>query len=126
MLGERAIIVRVQALTQLSIGLVAATTLIAQTPAALPAPRFHHLLIRVGGQNPAAMRDFYYSLFVADGVRKSNVGTAEDVASGDAHMLFASGSPPPGRANAVWHFGWGSVVLGEPYAQHYRNEIEWK
>jgi hypothetical protein len=90
------------------------------------APRFHHLLVRVGAQDPSRMRDYYFGLFDAAGVRQETVDAAAGVASGDAHLLFVGQETSRTQPSAFWHFGWGSLVLNQAYAEHYVKEIEWK
>lgn len=89
--------------------------------------RFHHMLVRVGPQNPQMMRDYYYRLFDPNGVRLEEVNGTFGVASGETHLLISGERPAsPDQPFALWHFGWGSLSLNETYAQHYFKEIEWK
>jgi catechol 2,3-dioxygenase-like lactoylglutathione lyase family enzyme len=111
------------------LGIVGAATLLTPSrplDAAPAAAIFHHLLIRVAAQTPTSLRDYYYSLFDAKGVARENVKDAAGIASGNAHLLFRGGPAPRPEPSALWHFGWGNVVLNETYAQHYFKEIEWK
>lgn len=104
---------------------IAAIAIIAPAFAAPAAPTFHHLLVRAP-QDPVRMRDYYYGLFESAGVRQEMVDAVAGVASADAHLLFTGQPPSRDRPFAVWHFGWGSLVLDEPYSQHYLKEVEWK
>lgn len=104
---------------------IAGSTIVTFGFAAPAPPSFHHLLLRVQ-QDPVRMRDYYYGLFESAGVRQEMVDAAAGLASADAHLLFIGQPPSRDRPFAVWHFGWGHLVLNEPYAQHYLKEIQWK
>lgn len=104
---------------------IAVSTIVTSSAAAPAAPAFHHLLVRAP-QNPVAMRDYYYALFDSAGVRQEMIDAVAGLASADAHLLFFGQPESRPRPFAVWHFGWGHLVLGEPYTQHYLKEVEWK
>ena len=104
---------------------IALNTITTSSSAAPPAPAFHHLLVRAP-QSPVAMRDYYYGLFDSAGVHQEMVDGVPGVASGDAHLMFIGDTTSRDRPSALWHFGWGNVVLNEAYAQHYLKEVEWK
>ena len=111
-------------ITSLSLA-IALRAIVTAGAAAPEAPSFHHLTVRAP-QDPARMRDYYYGLFASDGVRQEMIDAVAGLASADAHLLFIGQPPSRERPFAVWHFGWGNLVLNEPYAQHYVKEIEWK
>ena len=89
---------------------------------------FHHLHL-----NGTGMQEFYARLF--DPALTSQVPVAGYAALRSSSMLMLFGEPhaatdktpvvPPGES-AVWHFGWGTVSLGETYLQHAAREVQWE
>jgi hypothetical protein len=89
---------------------------------------FHHLHL-----NGTGMQEFYARLFDPSLTSQSPVAGYPALRSGSMLLLF--GEPhastertpvaPPGET-AVWHFGWGTVSLGETYLQHAAREVQWE
>lgn len=89
---------------------------------------FHHLHL-----NGSGMQEFYARLF--DPARTSLAPVAGYPALRSDSMLMLFGEPrapadktpvvPPGDT-AIWHFGWGTVSLGETYLQHAAREVQWE
>jgi hypothetical protein len=89
---------------------------------------FHHLHL-----NGTGMQEFYARLFDPALTSQSPVAGYPALRSGSMLLLFGDASaskekrpvPPPGDT-AVWHFGWGTVSLGETYLQHAAREVQWE
>jgi hypothetical protein len=89
---------------------------------------FHHLHL-----NGTALQEFYTRLFDPAATSAAPVAGYAALRSGSMLMLFGepravtAGTPvvAPGET-AVWHFGWGSVSLGETYLQHAAREVQWE
>lgn len=89
---------------------------------------FHHLHL-----NGTGMQEFYARLFDPAATSQANVAGYAALRSGPMLMLFgephlSTESTPvaaPGET-AVWHFGWGTVSLGESYLQHAAREVQWE
>jgi hypothetical protein len=89
---------------------------------------FHHLHL-----NGIAMQEFYARLF--DPARTSLAPVAGYPALPSDSMLMLFGEPrapadktpvvAPGDT-AIWHFGWGTISLGETYLQHAAREVQWE
>ena len=87
---------------------------------------FHHLHL-----NGTAMQEFYARLFDPASTSLAPVNGYQALRSGPMLMLFGEPRAParPERATgdtAIWHFGWGSVSLGESYLQHAAREVQWE
>ena len=89
---------------------------------------FHHLHL-----NGTGMQEFYARLFDPALTSQSPVAGYPALRSGSMLLLFGephaskekTPAPPPGET-AVWHFGWGTVSLGETYLQHAAREVQWE
>jgi hypothetical protein len=75
-----------------------------QTPAALPAPHFHH--IHLNSVNPTAAIDYY--LKAIPGTTKEKIAGFDGVKTNNIYMLFTKVNTPPSTTpdTAIWHFGW--------------------
>jgi hypothetical protein len=105
--------------------LLALTALLAQ-PESFEQATFHHLHLNDGGDRLIA---FYERLFDGDEVERSTLWGDEALRTGRV-LLLASPSPPNAQASpqpsAIWHYGWGSVSLGETYLDHNLREVAWE
>ena len=88
---------------------------------------FHHLHL-----NGTGLQDFYGRLFDPATTTQAPVAGYPALRSGSMLMLFGdshSSTKPvvvPAAETAIWHFGWGSVSLGETYLQHAAREVQWE
>jgi hypothetical protein len=101
---------------------------ITTVPAQTPQLAFHHLHL-----NGAGLQEFYGRLFDPATTTTTPVAGYRALRSGPMLMLFgephAAADQTPAVAagdTAVWHFGWGSVSLGESYLQHAAREVQWE
>jgi hypothetical protein len=92
-----------------------------------PALGFHHLHLNGTGQ-----QEFYARLFDPATTSRSDVAGFAALRAGPMLMLFGQPQSPTERTpvvtpglSAIWHFGWGTVSLGETYLQHAAREVDW-
>lgn len=90
------------------------------------AARFHHLHLVTG--SAVYIADFYARLFVPRAIVRGSFWEIEGV-RGDGVFLLVS--PPQGASRsggheAIWHFGWGKISVGETYQEHLINEVNWQ
>lgn len=99
----------------------------ARAQATLVAPaRFHHL--HLVAPSPPWLADYYTRLFVPASVTRGLFWKIDGVRGAESYLLV-SGFPqgrPATADTAIWHFGWGSVSVGESYKRHYAKEVNWK
>jgi catechol 2,3-dioxygenase-like lactoylglutathione lyase family enzyme len=93
---------------------------VAQAPAALPTPAFHHL--HLNSVNPEAAIDFYTRQFPSTS-RSTFAGQPALKSPTDVWVLFTKvDTPPPTQPQtAFWHFGWYVTDVHkslEMYKQH--------
>ncbi len=84
--------------------------------------RFHHLHLVEG-------RDFYARLFDRTVTQETTIAGFHALRSGPMLLLFGRPAgivPMPERSSAIWHFGWGEVVIGETYLRHAAQEVDWE
>lgn len=92
-----------------------------------PQLAFHHLHL-----NGSGLQDFYGRLFDPVLTTTAPVAGYPALRSGSMLMLFgeaqssAKSAVVPAGDTAIWHFGWGSVSLGETYLQHAAREVQWE
>jgi catechol 2,3-dioxygenase-like lactoylglutathione lyase family enzyme len=98
-----------------------------QAPPALEAPpglSFHHLHLN-DPQWPFLL-DFYERLFDPSATARFSAGSVDGLRSGSMLMLINRASYARPHASAIWHFGWGTVSLGESYLAHAGREVAWE
>jgi hypothetical protein len=107
---------------------VALLASVSSAPTAQPSQlAFHHLHLNGGG-----LQDFYGRLFDPATTTQVPVAGYPALRSGSMLMLFgeprsaSKNAVTPAADTAVWHFGWGSVSLGETYLQHAAREVQWE
>ena len=104
-----------------------AARLDARAQATLVEPaRFHHL--HLVAASPVWLADYYTRLFPPAKVTRGTFWSIDGVRGQEIYLLV---SPPAQERQmsidtAIWHFGWGSVSLGETYKRHYAREVNWK
>lgn len=107
-------------------GLLLALTVLLAQPAPSEQATFHHLHLNDAGDR---LINFYERLFDASEIERSTLWGAEALRTGRV-LLLASPSPsnPPAspQPSAIWHYGWGSVSLGETYLDHNLREVAWE
>lgn len=105
--------------------LVSLTTLAWQSATPEPAT-FHHLHLTDAGDR---LISFYERMFEPHEVERLAMWGADALRTGDV-LLLASASPPgltpSPQPSAIWHYGWGSVSLGETYLDHNLREVAWE
>lgn len=95
-----------------------------EAPTAPQAPSFHHLHLN-DSQWPFLL-NFYGRLFDSDATTRFTIGDVDALRSGSMLMLINRASSSPSHASAIWHFGWGTVSLGESYLAHAGREVAWE
>ena len=99
-------------------------------PRAPPAPQapeslsFHHLHLN-DSQWPFLLR-FYERLFDPAATTRVAAGDVDGLRSGSMLLLINRASFARPHPSAIWHFGWGSVSLGETYLAHAGHEVAWE
>ena len=84
--------------------------------------RFHHLHL-----NSPGLIDFYSRLFDPATTSRPIVAGFQGLRAGPMLLLFNStASPATPGPSPIWHFGWGTVTLGETYLQHAAGEVVWE
>jgi hypothetical protein len=106
----------------------AAVAFTTASPAQTPDLRFHHLHL-----NGIGLQEFYARLFDPATTSQAPVAGYAALQSGPMLVLFGQPQRPtdptpsvPRGPSAIWHFGWGSVSLGETYLQHAAREVKWE
>ena len=87
-----------------------------------PSFSFHHLHLNGG---PAFLLPFYERLFDPSEVSRVTVGGVPALKAGLTLLVAGGGVQSTEGAPALWHFGWGTVSLGETYLAHARVEVAW-
>ena len=87
-----------------------------------PAFTFHHLHLN-GDAN--FLITFYERLFDAATTSRIKVGGVDALRAGRTLLVINRG-PQQETPTALWHFGWGSVSLGETYLAHAGKEVAWE
>lgn len=106
--------------------LVAFATVVAQSIAPPQQVTFHHLHLNDAGDR---LIDFYERLFDPQEIERFSAWGAEALRTGNVLLLASAntsrqiGSTQP---SAIWHYGWGSVSLGETYLDHNLREVAWE
>jgi lactoylglutathione lyase len=95
-----------------------------QAPSAPEALSFHHLHLN-DSQWPFLLR-FYEPLFDPAATTRFAAGDVDGLRSGTMLLLINRVSSARPHASAIWHFGWGSVSLGETYLAHASREVAWE
>jgi hypothetical protein len=110
------------------LALVAAACVLIPAHAQHAELQFHHLHL-----NGIGLQEFYARLFDPATTSQEPVAGYAALRSGPMLMLFGQPQrptdPTPGvrrGPSAIWHFGWGSVSLGETYLQHAAREVKWE
>jgi len=86
---------------------------------------FHH--IHVNDDRAAHLLDYYGKLFDRSTTHGATLGNFRGIESNGIFLLVTPVSrAPEEEGSAGWHFGWGTVSLGEAYDRHRMQEIEWK
>jgi lactoylglutathione lyase len=93
-------------------------------PVAPVAPAFHHLHLN-DSQWPFLLR-FYERLFDPAATTRLAAGDVDGLRSGSMLLLINRAAFARPHASAIWHFGWGSVSLGETYLAHAGREVAWE
>lgn len=91
-----------------------------------PPVTFHHLHLNDAGDR---LINFYERLFDAEEIERFSLWGAEALRTGNVLLLAsasASTAAGPAQASAIWHYGWGSVSLGETYLDHNLREVAWE
>ncbi len=108
-------------------GLLVALAAFAGQATAPQQATFHHLHLNEAGDR---LINFYERLFDAQEIERFNLWGAEALRTGNV-LLLASQSASMSQAasaqpSAIWHYGWGSVSLGETYLDHNLREVAWE
>jgi hypothetical protein len=86
---------------------------------------FHHLHLAASGAGQVA--DFYARLFTPASIARGRFWSLEGIQGRGAWLLVSEQRGPwDRRQSPMWHFGWGTVSLGETYRQHVRTEVNWR
>ena len=104
-----------------------AARLDARAQATLVEPaRFHHL--HLVAASPVWLADYYMRLFAPAKVTRGTFWSIDGVRGQEIYLLVSPPAPERQMSvdTAIWHFGWGSVSLGETYKRHYAREVNWK
>ena len=111
----------------LLIGVLATTLMHPNAPAAgqvVPQFSFHHL--HLNDPRSPFLLEFYERLFDPATTRRLTADGAEGLQSGPMRLLISRAPFVRQQATAIWHFGWGSVSLGDTYLAHARREVAWE
>jgi catechol 2,3-dioxygenase-like lactoylglutathione lyase family enzyme len=108
------------------LGLLALVVMVAarQSPPPEPGLRFHHLHL-TDDRSPFLL-EFYERLFDPAIVRRINEGGTDGLRAGEMLLLIDQGALARSEPTALWHFGWGTVSLGDTYLAHARHEVAWE
>jgi len=108
------------------LGLLALAVILAarQGPPPEPALRFHHLHL-TDDRSPFLL-EFYERLFDPAIVRRVDEGGGPGLRAGQMLLLIDKGALARGEPTALWHFGWGTVSLGDTYLAHARHDVAWE
>lgn len=101
------------------------TTLAWQAPTPEPAT-FHHLHLTDAGDR---LISFYERMFEPHDVARFTMWGADALRTGHVLLLAskrASGVTPSPQPSAIWHYGWGTISLGETYLDHNLREVAWE
>jgi catechol 2,3-dioxygenase-like lactoylglutathione lyase family enzyme len=85
---------------------------------------FHHL--HLNDPRSPFLLEFYERLFDPVATRRLTAKGAEGLQSGPMRLLISRAPLARSQPTAIWHFGWGSVSLGETYLAHARREVAWE
>lgn len=86
---------------------------------------FHHL--HVNDHKPGYLLSYYGKLFDRTTTRPAQVGGFRGIEGDGVYLLITPvRDEPPEEGGAGWHFGWGSISLGEAYDRHRMQEAELK
>ena len=87
---------------------------------------FHHL--HLGSLGAGHLANIYARLFVPGSIVRGVFWGVEGIEGRRFHLLVSGATVQrsPDAPTALWHFGWGTVSLGESYADHYRREVNWR
>jgi hypothetical protein len=85
---------------------------------------FHHL--HLNDSAPSKLLTFYERLFDPSLTRRRRVLATDGLQSGPMLLLIGTANGSKEMASGLWHFGWGSVSLGETYVAHAAKEVTWE
>ena len=85
---------------------------------------FHHL--HLNDAEWPFLLTFYERLFDPTRTTRLRAGDVDGLRSGTMLLLINRASFARPHASAIWHFGWGSVSLGETYLAHAGREVAWE
>jgi hypothetical protein len=106
--------------------LVACAAFTAQSTPTPPPVTFHHLHLNDAGDR---LINFYERLFDIQEIERFTLWGSEALRTGNVLLLASpntSGQPASNQPSAIWHYGWGSVSLGETYLDHNLREVAWE
>jgi hypothetical protein len=106
--------------------LVAFVAFLPQPATTPPQVTFHHLHLNDGGDR---LINFYERLFDPAEIERFTLWGTDALRTGHVLLMASpSASPQPTsmQPSAIWHYGWGSVSLGETYLDHNLREVAWE
>lgn len=106
-------------------GVLVALAAVAWQPATPKPASFHHLHLNDGQGRLLA---YYERLFDPGEIERFALWGADALRIGNVLVLASSSKEEPAspQPSSIWHYGWGSVSLGETYLDHNLREVAWE